>query len=92
MFKYNVFAQTFNLHTNITNRCNLPTDHVVSLTDIGNHQIHATYDKKVTLYPGEIFQMRDAIRDEACGFIHLSKNIILEHFICLSVISYRSLG
>ena len=72
-------AQTFNLHTNITNRCNLPTDHVVSLTDIGNHKIHATYDKKVTLYPGEIFQMRDAIRDEACGFIHLSKNIILEH-------------
>ena len=45
--------------------------HVVSLTDIGNHQIQATYDKKVTLYPGEIFQMRDAIRDEACGFIHL---------------------
>ena len=23
--------------------------------------------------------MRDAIRDEACGFIHLSKNITLEY-------------
>lgn len=49
-------AQTFDLHTNITNRCNLPTDHAVSLTDIGNHQIHAIYDQKKTLYPGEIFQ------------------------------------
>lgn len=72
-------AQTFDLHTNITNRCNLPTDHAVSLTDIGNHQIHAIYDQKKTLYPGEIFQMRNAIRDQVCGFIHLSKNIALEH-------------
>lgn len=72
-------AQTFDLYTNITNRCNLPTDHAISLTDIGNHQIHVIYDREKTLYPGEIFQMRDAIRDEACGFIHLSKNIALEH-------------
>lgn len=72
-------AQTFNPLTNITNRCDLPTDHAISLSDRGNHQIYATYDRQTTLYPGETFQMRDAIRDEACGFIHLSKNITLEH-------------
>lgn len=72
-------AQTFNALTNITNRCNLPTNHAISLSDQGNHRICAAYDRKVSLYPGEVFQMRDAIRDEACGFIHLSKNVTLEH-------------
>lgn len=72
-------AQTFNRLTNITNRCDLPTDHATSLVNIDNHQVAVTYDRKMNLYPGEVFQMRDAIRDEACGFIHLSKNITLEH-------------
>lgn len=72
-------AQTFNPLTNVTNRCNLPTEHTISLSDKGHHQIHVIYDRKISFYPGEVFQMRDAIRDEACGFIHLSKNITLEH-------------
>lgn len=45
----------------------------------------ASKEENPDLYPGEVFQMRDAIRDEACGFIHRSKNVTLEqlnlHFL-----------
>lgn len=84
-FTGGIAPQTFDPRTNITHRCALPTDYATAIAATGEHQIRVTYDRHPDLYPGEVFQMRDAIRDEACGFIHRSKNVTLEqlnlHFL-----------
>lgn len=72
-------AQTFDRVTNVTNRCGLPTDHRISITEAGEHTIRVEYNRSTGVRPGEVFQIRDAIRDEVCGFIHKSKGVTLEH-------------
>lgn len=78
-------AQTFDWITNITNRCSMPTENAVSIKEAGTREISIRYNKPTSVRPGEVFQMRDAIRDEVCGFIHRSKNVELErlnlHFL-----------
>jgi len=78
-FNGGVAPQTFNPQTNITQRRSLPTDGKVCIEEIGKHLIHIEYADRPNVYPGEILQIRDAIRDEVCGFIHRSKNVILQN-------------
>lgn len=71
-------AQTFDRLTNITTRCSMPTDNKIGVSHMADRMIRVTYNQKPHVRPGEIFQLRDAIRDEVCGFIHLSKNVMLK--------------
>lgn len=78
-FRGGVAPQTFNPQTNITTRRSLPTEGKTRVQDIGSHRICIEYARQPNVYPGEVLQIRDAIRDEVCGFIHLSKNITLQN-------------
>ncbi|NDV80991.1 right-handed parallel beta-helix repeat-containing protein [Bacteroides sp. 51] len=78
-FTGGVAPQTFNPQTNITHRRSLPTDGKVCVEEVGKHLIRIEYADRPNVYPGEILQIRDAIRDEVCGFIHRSKNVTLQN-------------
>ncbi len=78
-------AQNFNPQTNVTNRCDSPMDRLVRAIELDSGIVRFNYSRRPNAYAGEVFQMRDAIRDEVCGFIHRSKNVCLEdlniHFL-----------
>lgn len=78
-------AQVFDPVTNITNRCESPLTHVVKAIELDKNHVRLNYDKHFPARVGEVYQMRHSIRTEACGFIHRSKNIVLEdlniHFL-----------
>ena len=78
-------AQNFNPQTNVTNRCDSPMDHLVRAIELDSGIVRFNYSRRPNAYEGEVFQMRDAIRDEVCGFIHRSRNVCLEdlnvHFL-----------
>lgn len=78
-FRGGIAPQTFNPETNITHRRSLPTDGKTSVQDLGGNRIRIEYANRPNVYPGEILQIRDAIRDEVCGFIHQSKNVTLQN-------------
>lgn len=78
-------AQVFDPTTNVTVRCQSPMSGVVRAVELEKGLIRFNYAKRPDTQPGQVFQMRDGIRDEVCGFIHKSKNIVLEdlniHFL-----------
>lgn len=78
-FTGGVAPQTFNPETNVTHRRSLPTDGKTAIQDLGGNRIRIEYAGRPNVYPGEVLQIRDAIRDEVCGFIHQSKNVTLHH-------------
>ena len=79
-FTQPVAPQVFHPGINETLRCASPLDNLVQVTELEHKIIRFDYSRRPDgIKPGQVYQMRDAIRDEACGFIHKSKNITLQN-------------
>lgn len=78
-------AQVFEPWRNVTWRCNSPLSDVVKAIELEKGLVRFNYNKRPEGRKGQVFQMRDAIRDEVCGLILKSKNVTLEdlriHFL-----------
>ena len=78
-------AQVFEPWRNVTWRCNSPMSDVVKAIELEKGLVRFNYNKRPEGRVGQVFQMRDAIRDEVCGLILKSKQVTLEdlniHFL-----------
>lgn len=73
-------AQIYNPETNYSLRCTSPMDGLKSVKVLDGGLLRFNYDKvPPKAEKGDIFQLRDGLRDEVAGFILKSKNIILEN-------------
>ena len=71
-------AQSYDPEKDITWRSWSPLPGLQKAIELEPNLLRFTYNTKPQATPGMIFQMRDGIRDEACGLIQYSKNITLE--------------
>lgn len=78
-------AQGYDSQRDITWRGWSPLDGLLSATELEPNKILFQYAKTPKAKVGTIFQMRDGIRDQACGLIQQSRNTLLEgiHFAFL---------
>lgn len=72
-------AQGYDVHKDITWRCNSPLNGMKKAIELEHNLIRFVYDKRPDAQVGIVFQMRDGIRDEVCGLIQLSKNTLIEN-------------
>lgn len=72
-------AQSYDPVKDITWRSWSPMDGLKKAVEIKPHLLYLQYDRKPEAQPGYVFQMRDGIRDEVCGFINRSENVRLEN-------------
>lgn len=82
---HNGIAQTYDPTRDITWRSWSPLTDLQRAEVLNGDTLRFHYNGRPQARPGWIFQMRDAIRDEACGLIQYSKNVTLEqiHFAFL---------
>lgn len=73
------YAQVFYPEKNVTLRCPYPLKNYKEVERIGERKIKMKFDKVPDVNPGEIYQLRHGIRNEATGFINRSKNVCLEN-------------
>lgn len=73
------YAQVFYPDKNITLRCDYPLKDYNHVAKIEERTVRMNFDNVPQVNPGEIYQLRHGIRNEVCGFINLSKNILLEN-------------
>ena len=71
-------AQSYDPEKDITWRIWSPLPGLQKAIELEPNLLRFTYNTKPQATPGMIFQMRDGIRDEACGLIQYSKNVTLE--------------
>ena len=71
-------AQSYDPEKDITWRSWSPLPGLQKAIELEPNLLRFTYNTKPQATPGMIFQMRDGIRDEACGLIQYSKNVTLE--------------
>ena len=71
-------AQSYDPENDITWRSWSPLPGLQNAIELEPNLLRFTYNTKPQATPGMIFQMRDGIRDEACGLIQYSKNVTLE--------------
>lgn len=73
-------AQSYDRVKDITWRSWSPMDGLKKAVELRENLLYLQYEKKpVDVRPGIVFQMRDGIRDEVCGFINRSENVRLEN-------------
>lgn len=72
-------AQSYDPVRDITWRSWSPFDGLVEATELSPNVIRFSYKKLPDVKVGTIFQMRDAIRDQACGLIEQSRNTLIEN-------------
>lgn len=72
-------AQVFYPETNVTLRCPSPLRGRKYARRLSDSTVQFVYDQVPDVHAGEIYQMRHSIRNEACAFINLSKNITLSN-------------
>lgn len=72
-------AQIFDPATNYSIRCTSPMSNLEKVTQLPGRVLRFHYHKKPQAKPGQIYQMRDGIRDEVATFILKSKNITIEN-------------
>lgn len=72
-------AQAYDPIKDLTWRSWTPMDGLKKTVEMKKNMLFMLYDKKPEIDEGIVFQMRDAVRDEVCGFINRSKNIRLEN-------------
>lgn len=72
-------AQSYDPVKDMTWRSWSPMDGLKKTVEMSQNLLYLQYDKKPKIQKGTVFQMRDAIRDEVCGFINRSKNVRLEN-------------
>ena len=75
----NGIAQWYDPVRDVTWRDWSPTDNVVEAREMEPGKLYIKYNKKPVVPVGTVFQMRDAIRREACGLIWQSKNVRLDN-------------
>ena len=73
-----LYAQVFYPDRNVTLRCEPPIINYVRVSKIGDNTVRMDYDKVPDVHQGEIYQLRHGIRNEVCGFINMSKNIVVK--------------
>lgn len=72
-------AQSYDVVKDVTWRSWSPMDGLKKAVELRQNLLYLQYDKKPQARPGIVFQMRDGIRDEVCGFVNRSKNVRLEN-------------
>lgn len=72
-------AQSYDPEKDITWRSWSPLNGLRKAIELEPNLLRFIYDKAPQARPGLTFQMRDGIRDQACGLIQFSKNITLEN-------------
>lgn len=72
-------AQVFYPDSNVTLRCDFPFDDYTDARLVGDRTVEMSFDKVPDVHPGEIYQIRHGIRNEACGLIANSRNVSLEN-------------
>ena len=72
-------AQSYDPEKDITWRSWSPLTELKEAIELEPNLLRFKYDAQPQATPGLIFQMRDGIRDEACGLIQYSKNVTLEN-------------
>ena len=71
-------AQSYDKEKDITWRSWSPLPDLRKAIELEPNQLRFVYDNPPQVKPGTVFQMRDGIRDQACGLIQYSKNITLD--------------
>lgn len=72
-------AQSYDPIKDLTWRSWSPMDGLKKAVELRKNLVYLQYQNKPQIKEGTVFQMRDAIRDEVCGFIYRSKNVSLEN-------------
>jgi len=72
-------AQTYDNEKDITWRSWSPMSDLIKTTEMEKNILRMVYSKSPDANIGHVYQMRDGIRDEVCGFIHKSKDIRFEN-------------
>lgn len=72
-------AQSYDPEKDITWRSWSPLNGLRKAIELEPNLLRFVYDKAPQAQPGLTFQMRDGIRDQACGLIQFSKNITLDN-------------
>ena len=73
------YAQVFYPDKDVTLRHPYPLKNYSQVEERGKRMVRMDFDKVPDVHPGEIFQLRHGIRNEAAGFINRSKDIVLEN-------------
>lgn len=71
-------AQSYDKEKDITWRSWSPLPDLRKVIELDTNLLRFVYDTPPQAKPGIVFQMRDAIRDQACGLIQYSKNVLLD--------------
>ncbi|GGJ96725.1 right-handed parallel beta-helix repeat-containing protein [Parabacteroides faecis] len=71
-------AQSYDKEKDITWRSWSPLPDLRKAIELEPNLLRFIYDNPPQAKPGTVFQMRDGIRDQACGLIQYSKNITLD--------------
>ena len=72
-------AQSYDPIKDITWRSWSPMNGLKKAVELRPNLLYLQYEQKPQARPGMVFQMRDGIRDEVCGFINQSENVRLEN-------------
>lgn len=72
-------AQSYDPERDITWRSWSPMSGLKKAVELKPHLLYLQYEEKPDTRPGIVFQMRDGIRDEVCGFINRSENVRMEN-------------
>lgn len=72
-------AQSYDPEKDITWRSWSPLNGLRKTIELEPNLLRFVYDNAPQARPGLTFQMRDGIRDQACGLIQFSKNVTLEN-------------
>lgn len=81
----NGIAQMYDPFRDLTWRSWSPMENLVKAVEMRPGMLYLQYSQKPDIPVHTTFQIRDAIRDEVCGFVNQSKNVRLEniHFYYL---------
>lgn len=73
------YAQVYYPDINVTKRCPYPLKNYNKIEKLGERVVRMEFENVPDVNPGEIYQLRHGIRNEAAGFINRSKNVSLEN-------------
>lgn len=75
-------AQKYDPERDVTWRTWCPLNDALKVTELDEGILKFDLDERPDEKPGIVFQLRDSYRDEVCGLIHESKDVVLEdiHF------------
>lgn len=72
-------AQSYDRVNDMTWRSWSPMENLIHAVEMRPNVLYLQYKEKPEVKVNTVFQIRDAIRDEVCGFVYRSKNIKFEN-------------